>query len=143
MNPPAPAPLEGAITKALLESTIVLDWLKMEARREVIEALLKGYGWRYTTSITLLEFKATIIEACIFLHTKFREMNHFSRVRDYVTESQHYQRALRLHVIHNMLQVCEDVPRTTPDRETVMAEMAAEELETIIPELSTDFKRCV
>ncbi len=64
--------------------TIVLDWLKMEARREVIEQLLKGYSWRYTTSIVLLEFKATIIEACIFLYNAFRATPHFSRVRDAV-----------------------------------------------------------
>ncbi|WP_143393284.1 hypothetical protein [Fimbriiglobus ruber] len=101
----------------------------------MIAAELAQFGWKFATGITVLEFKATIIEACIFLHQAFRRAAHFSSVVDAVTESAHRQQALRLHIIHNMLQIVHGVPPTMPNREVQMAEMAAEQLETVIPHL--------
>src|SRR5262245_32736777 len=102
----------GNAERALLETTVILDRRKMPARAATIEGLLKQFGFKFTTSIALLEFKATLLQECIFLYNLFRESTSFSRVRDQVTESKHRQQALRLHVIHNMLQVCEEAPRT-------------------------------
>ncbi|MDB5312085.1 MAG: hypothetical protein JWO38_6287 [Gemmataceae bacterium] len=134
MNPPSVPPT--LCRRALLETTIQVDRKKTGHRQAVIERLLEGFEWKFSTSITLLEFKATIIEACIFLHGVFRRSgSRFSDVLDAVTESQHRQQALRLHIIHNMVQITEGLFRNRNDRQERLAEIAYLQLENVIPQL--------
>ena len=55
---------------ALLETTIQVDRCKTAVRRRALDELLTGYDWWLATSITLLEFKATIIQECVTIHNQ-------------------------------------------------------------------------
>ena len=109
MSDPAPGPdsaANPADRRALLDTTVQVDRQKMPARRERIADILAGFGFTFSTSISLLEFKATVIQECIFLHNELRRPGaRFTRVRDRVLESNHPQAKLRGHIFNNLIGV--------------------------------------
>src|SRR5438067_10770170 len=92
--------------RALLDTTVQLDRRKTESRRQKLESLLAQYGWRFSTGISLVEFKATVIQECITIHNQLRRKGaRFTRVRDALLEKQGQQISLRAHIFNNLLQV--------------------------------------
>ena len=124
--------------RALVDTTVQLDQQKYPARRRRIQELLTPYVLKFSTSISLLEFKATIIQECILIHNELRRSNSlFTQVRDRLLEKNHPQVKLRMHIFNNMVSV---FPRgsafeTDAKEDRLLAEKARLALENIIPEL--------
>ncbi|MGH7137945.1 MAG: hypothetical protein ACREHD_19525, partial [Pirellulales bacterium] len=68
--------------RVLLDTSIQIDRIKTGARRRRIDQLLSGFRLRLSTDISLLEFKATVIEQCITIHAELRRKQRFTAVRD-------------------------------------------------------------
>src|SRR5262249_61657508 len=84
---------------ALLDTTIQLDRRKSEPRKQKLESLLAGFDWKFSTGLSLVEFKATIIQECITIHNQLRRSaSRFTRVRDALLEKQGQQISLRAHI---------------------------------------------
>ena len=58
--------------RGLLDTTVQLDRCKTQSRRQKLDALLCGFEWRFSTGLSLVEFKATIIQECITIHNQLR-----------------------------------------------------------------------
>lgn len=126
---------------ALLDNTVQIDRQKSESRRKHIEKILDGYDWKVSTSICLLEFKATLIQQCITIHDKLRLVGLYTRVADYLTESQHPQAKLRRHILANLVNVF--APSSfdvTEEQDRRLADKARLLLEHIIPRLYNWFR---
>jgi hypothetical protein len=105
-----------------------------------LESLLAGYEWRFSTGISLVEFKATVIQECITIHNQLRRRGaRFTRVRDALLEKQGQQISLRAHIFNNLLQVSASSFEITEERDQRFAEKARLLLENIIPRLYTWF----
>jgi hypothetical protein len=129
---------------ALLDNTIQVDRNKSGSRRSHIEEVLKAYGLTVSTSICLLEFKATLIQECITIHDKLRSVGLYTRVVDYLTESRHPQAKLRGHILRNLVNVCAPSSfNVTEERDRRLAEKARLLLEHTIPRLYNWFSRGV
>ena len=123
-------------TVALLDTTVQVDRKKFAARRDRIEEILKEYDWKVTTSICLLEFKATLIQECMTIHAKLCEVGRYTSVVDYLTESSHPQAKLRGHIFRNLISVF--APSSfdvTEERDRRLAEKARLRLEKVISRL--------
>ncbi len=131
-TPPLPAPPR----RALLDTTVQLDRRKTESRRKKIEALLNGFDWKFSTGISLLEFKATVIQECLTIHNQLRRSGAaFTRVRDALLEKKGQQISLRAHIFNNVLQVFAGSFDITEEKDRLLAEKARLLLENIIPRL--------
>ena len=127
---------------ALIDTTLQIDRIKMQNRKEYIENLLKNYKYSITTSIVLLEFKAVLIKECITIHNKLMRCQSFILARDTSIEKKHPQKALRAHIFNNMIQVFPPPkkcikPKSEDDKR--LAKKARQLLENIIPSLHTWF----
>lgn len=123
-------------TVALLDTTVQVDRMKSKTRRERIDEILKEYDWKVTTSICLLEFKATLIQQCITIHDALRAVGRYTPVVDYLTETGHPQAKLRGHIFRNLVNVF--APSSfdvTEERDRRLAERARLRLESTIPRL--------
>lgn len=142
-TPDRPAAPEGFSPKrdrALLDTTVQLDRRKTQSRMQKLESLLAGYEWRFSTGISLVEFKATLIQECITIHNQLRRRGaRFTRVRDALLEKQGQQISLRAHIFNNLLQVSASSFEITEERDQRLAEKARLLLENIIPRLYTWF----
>ncbi len=123
--------------RALLDTTVQLDRVKFQSRKVTIEALLSNYQFKFATSLSLVEFKATIIQECITIHNQLRAKGAtFTRARDILLEKDHRQRGLRMHIFNNYLSVFGRSSFDVSQKEdAVLAEKARLALENIIPEL--------
>ena len=59
--------------RALLDTTVQLDRRKTESRKQKLEALLAEFGWKFSTGISPVEFKATVIQECLTIHSAQKE----------------------------------------------------------------------
>ena len=107
---------------ALVDTSVLVDAFKMESRRKEYAQRRAGYTWVFTTDIAQLEFKATVIEAMIYLHSQFRLVGRFTAVRDEVTESGHKQKSLRLHILHNIINIQASSFEITEREDQLLAE---------------------
>jgi hypothetical protein len=125
---------------ALLYTTIKIDRKKTAERGVAIDNLINQFDFAVTTSICLLEFKATIIAECITIHDNLRLTGLYTRVADRLTESTHPQAKLRRHIFSNLVNVFApssfDVTEAQ-DRE--LADQCRLLLESVIVELYTGF----
>lgn len=121
---------------ALLDNTIQIDRKKSANRRDHIDRMLAEFAITVSTSICLLEFKATIIQQCITIHDALRMVGLYTRVVDYLTESSHPQAKLRNHIFRNIVNVF--APSSfdvTEECDRRLAEKARLRLESVIPRL--------
>lgn len=124
---------------ALLDTTVQIDRKKIPRRDQALAKLLEQFDWTVSTSISLLEFKAVLIQECITIHNRLREDGRFFAARDRLLESQHPQARLRAHIFNNLICVF-GVPGEVSDAvEQRMAEMARLQLENVIPRLYSWF----
>ncbi len=123
-------------TVALLDTTVQVDRMKGKTRRDRIDEILKEYDWKVTTSICLLEFKATLIQQCITIHDALRTVGRYTPVVDHLTESWHPQAKLRGHIFRNLINVyAQSSFDVTEERDRKLAEKARLALEDTIPRL--------
>ncbi len=122
--------------RALLDTTVQLDRRKTESRKKKLEQLLDDFGWKFATGISLVEFKATIIQECITIHNQLRRAGaRFTQVRDALLEKQGQQISLRAHIFNNTIQINASSFVITEERDRLLAEKARLLLENIIPRL--------
>ena len=127
---------------ALLDNTVQIDRNKSKTRRTRIEEVLGRYDWTVTTSICLLEFKATLLRECITIHDKLRSVGLYTPVVDKLTESKHPQAKLRGHIFRNLINVFPPSSfDVTEEQDRRLAEKARLLLEVQIPELYKWFRR--
>lgn len=120
----------------LLDTSVQIDRRKMKNRGRHVEQLLAGYAFSISTSICLLEFKATIIQECITIHNNLRAKKRFALVRDSMCEKNHRQAKLRAHIFNNIVDVYRSsFDNTSPEDDERLAEKARLKLEHDIPEL--------
>ena len=128
--------------RALLDTTVQLDRRKTESRKQKLESLLAGFGWKFSTGISLVEFKATVIQECLTIHNQLRRTGaRFTRVRDALLEKQGQQISLRAHIFNNILQVFASSFDITEDKDRQLAEKTRLLLENIIPQLYSWFAK--
>jgi hypothetical protein len=125
-----------AARRALLDTTVQLDRRKTESRKQKLEALLAQFDWRFSTGISLVEFKATFIQECLTIHNQLRRSRaRFTRVRDALLEKKGQQISLRAHIFNNIVQVFATSFDITEEKDLLLAEKARLLLENIIPQL--------
>lgn len=128
--------------RVLLDTTLQIDRLKYPSRRSRIEEELSSFSFKFASSISLLEFKATFIAQCIHIHTQLsRRGARYTQVRDRVLEKNHPQVKLRMHIFNNHIAVFPPASAFEIDDETdlELAETARLALENIIPDLYSWF----
>ncbi len=125
---------------AVLDTTIQVDRIKGGSRKGLIESLLSTYDFRFATSLSLVEFKATVIQTCITIHNQLRRRGaRFTHARDALLEKNHPQAKLRAHILNNHVGVFGSSFDLTETEDERLAEVARLSLENIIPELYTWF----
>jgi hypothetical protein len=88
---------------ALLDTSVQIDRKKMGGRTAHLQQILAEFPVAVTTSICLLEFKATLIQECITIHDNLRLRKRFTVVRDSLLEKKQRQVSLRAHIFNNLL----------------------------------------
>ena len=136
-NPPSvPDTAPQLPRRALLDTTVQLDRQKTEARRQKLESILAEFDWKFSTGISLVEFKATVIQECITIHNQFRRTGaRFTRARDALLEKKGRQISLRAHIFNNLLHVFASSFDISEETDSRLAEKARLLLENIIPQL--------
>jgi hypothetical protein len=129
--------LPAANSRALLDTTVQLDRRKYQSRKEALDPLLGRFRLKFATSLSLVEFKATIIQECITIHNQLKAKGaRFTRARDILIERNHRQTSLRAHIFNNFLDVfARSSFRLTTEEDELLAERARLQLENVIPEL--------
>jgi hypothetical protein len=116
---------------------VQLDRVKTRSRKENLESLLKGFQFTLAVSMSLVEFKATIIRECITIHNQMRARNaRYTSVRDALLEKDYPQLSLRAHIFNNLLQVfAQSSFEISEADDRRLAEKARLSLENVIPRL--------
>jgi hypothetical protein len=85
--------------------------------------------------MSLVEFKATIIQECITIHNQLRRRGaRFTRVRDALLEKNHPQISLRMHIFNNLINVWPPSSFEISEAEDLrLADKARLSLENVIP----------
>ncbi len=126
---------------ALLDTAIQIDRRKMGGRANFLEQILAEYDWTLATGLSLVEFKAVLIQQLITIHNQLRRKGaRFTRVRDALIEKKHLQVSLRNHIFNNLVRVWGSSFKVGPEEDERLARKARLQLETIIPELYDWFK---
>lgn len=129
---------------ALLDTSVQVDRVKMNSRRQEIALILDRFDFVVTTGIALLEFKATVIQECVTIYNALRRDGRFTTVRDALIESQHPQHKLRAHVFNNLLcAFAASSFEVTETEDRRLAEKARLLLEDQIPRLYDWFRSSV
>jgi hypothetical protein len=133
--------LEPLRKHALLDTTVQLDRRKSESRKLKLETLLAEFDWQFSTGISLVEFKATIIQECLTIHNQLRRTGaRYTRVRDALLEKKGQQISLRAHIFNNILHIFGSSFEVSEEKDRQLAEKARLLLENIIPRLYDWFK---
>lgn len=120
---------------ALIDTSVQVDRKKTGRRAGYVEGILSGFPITLTTSIGLLEFKATLIQECITIHDNLRLKRRFTATRDALLEKQYRQVSLRAHIFNNLLDVFGNSFGMSDQEDARLAEKARLKLEQIIPRL--------
>lgn len=126
---------------AVLDTTVQIDRRKGRGRRDAVESLLSGFAETIATGIAMVEFKAVLIQECIFIHNQLRRAgSRFTRVRDAISEKQHPQAKLRSHIFNNLIILAGSSFELTDEEDCKLAMKARLKLENTIPELYLWFR---
>lgn len=120
---------------ALLDTTVQVDRQKTDGRKRRMETMLQGYDFAVTTSICLLEFKATVIQECITIHNQLYRRQRFTEARDSLLEKKWRQTSLRAHIFNNLLGIGASSFHISEEDDRRLAEQAQVLLENVIPQL--------
>jgi hypothetical protein len=90
--------MPAKITRALYDTTAMIDIFKMPSRRAYLENLRKRFDLAIATDIVQLEFKAVLIQEMITIHARLKQHGVFILVRDELCESAHRQHRLRVYL---------------------------------------------
>ena len=121
---------------ALLDTSVQIDRKKMASRSAHIEQMLSQFPVTVTTSVCLLEFKATLIRECITIHDNLRLRKRFTVVRDSLLEKKYRQVSLRAHIFSNLLDAyAVSSFKVTEEEDERLATKARLKLEHDIPAL--------
>jgi hypothetical protein len=113
-----------------------LDRLKTDSRKRKLESILAEFDWTFSTGLSLVEFKATVIQECLTIHNQLRRTGaRFTSVRDALLEKKGQQISLRAHIFNNIIQVFASSFDITEKADRLLAEKARLALENIIPRL--------
>lgn len=126
---------ESKHSVALLDTSVQIDRKKSAHRAGVLNRALEQFDWTVATSISVLEFKATVIRQCITIHAELAGKGRFTVVRDALQEKKHPQSRLRAHIFNNLIQVFASSFEVTEDEDRRLAEKARLALEGQIPRL--------
>jgi len=101
------------------------------------ESRVAGFDFKFAASLSLVEFKATVIQECITIHNQLRAKGaRFTRARDVLLEKGHPQTSLRAHIFNNYINVfAPSAFQVTKEMDEELAEKARLLLENVIPEL--------
>lgn len=128
----------------LLDTSVQVDRIKSGERKRYLEDLISTFDLTVATSISLLEFKAVVIQECITIHNALRLANaRFTVVRDQLVESLHRQHQLRSHIFNNIINVFGSSHEIDDNADVRLAEKARLTLENQIPRLYTWFRKSV
>ena len=127
--------LEVRRDRALLDNTIQVDRKKMANRAARIDGILSEFALKVTTSICLLEFKATVIQECITIHDNLRLRKRFTLVRDSLLEKDYRQQSLRAHIFSNLIDTYASSFDIAEREDERLATKARLKLERDIPSL--------
>ncbi len=105
------------------------------------DQILSDFPFKVTTSICLLEFKATLIQECITIHDNLRLRKRFTLVRDSLLEKDYRQESLRAHIFNNLLRTYASSFDITAREDERLATKARLKLEQDIPRLYDWFVR--
>lgn len=125
----------------LLDTSVQVDRVKMSSREQAIRAMLEPFDWTVATGISLLEFKATVIQECITIHNALKRIGRYTEARDTLNESSHPQHRLRSHIFNNLLGILGSSFNVNEEKDRRMAEQARLLLEMHIPRLYDWFRR--
>jgi hypothetical protein len=115
---------------------VQIDRKKTESRRHKLEEMLARYDWRFSTGISLVEYKATLIQECLTVHNQLRRTGaRFTRVRDALLEKKGRQIALRAHIFNNIIQIFGSSFELNEESDRKLAEKTRLLLENVIPRL--------
>lgn len=135
---------EQAATRLLLDSSVQIDRIKAGERKRYLDDVLSKFDFRIATSISLLEFKAVVIQECITIHNALRRTNaRFTAVRDQLVESNHRQHRLRAHIFNNHINVLASSFEIDEAADVKLAEKARLLLEMHIPRFYRWFRDSV
>lgn len=122
--------------RALLDTTVQIDRRKTASRQGRLNELLSGFDWRFSTGISLVEYKGTLIQECITIHNQLRRTGaRFTRVRDALLEKKGQQISLRSHIFNNLIEVYGSSFSGSQHDDHRLAEKARLRLEVVIPQL--------
>jgi hypothetical protein len=93
------------VTRALFDTTAIIDIHKMPSRRKYLEELRGKFDLTIATDIVQLEFKAVLIAQMITIHARLKQHGVFIMVRDELCESSHPQSRLRVHIFNHIMAV--------------------------------------
>ena len=128
----------------LLDTSVQVDRIKTGERKRHLDDLISKFDLTVATSISLLEFKAVVIQECITIHNALRLANaRFTVVRDQLVESLHRQHQLRAHIFNNIISVFGSSLEIDDSTDVRLAEKARLTLENQIPRLYTWFRKSV
>ena len=131
-------------TVLLLDNSVQVDRIKTGERSRYLADVISKFDFTVATGISLLEFKAVVIQECITIHNALRRTNaRFSVVRDQLLESTHRQSRLRAHIFNNVIQVFASSFEITDAADIRLAEKARLALELHIPRLYRWFRSSV
>lgn len=120
---------------ALVDTTLQLDRLKYRTRQEHVAEVLGGFEYCLMASLSIVEIKATLIQACVTIHNQMRQKGaRFTQARDILLEKDHPQISLRAHIFNNLLNIHSPSSfEIMPEKDEELAERARLNLENIIP----------
>ena len=124
----------------LLDTSVQIDRKKSKHWSDHVDEELQKLSWTVATGISLVEFKAVLIQECITIHNKLFQQKKYSLARDSLIESTHRQNRLRAHIFNNILDVHGSSYSLTPAEDTKLAERARLLLEVHILELYKWFR---
>jgi hypothetical protein len=136
--------------RVIVDTSVMIDLIKTGHRSATIEALIRRFHTKTTTSIALLEYKATVMAVCIKIHADLRRYKKFTYVRDVLQEKNYKQSKLRAHIFSNWVAISAPslaLPGAhaaiTPQEDERLGEKARLKLEMIIPYLYQRFQNVV
>src|SRR6266436_326640 len=125
--------MPSEITRALYDTTAMIDIFKMSSRRKYLERLRQRFDLTIATDVVQLEFKAVLIQQMITIHARLKQHGVFVMVRDELCESGHQQHRLRVHLFNNIIQVFPLQGEITVAVDSKLAEKGRRILEVQIP----------
>ena len=132
----------SACRLAVIDTTVQIDRRKSKHRMDQIESLLTQFDQTIATGLSLVEFKAVLIQQLITIYNQLRRSGaRLTHVRDVLCEKSHPQSKLRQHIFSNIIAVQIGSSFEVSDEEDQKAALTARlKLEDVIPRIYLWFK---